>query len=99
LVIGIACMVAIFALLRPLADRWFVVQINSHWPRLCAFARGERSCFDPLIDACAERLIAAVRADAADEIIVVGHSGGGGLAPAVMARPPQRGPHIRRPGA
>src|SRR5262249_46951015 len=28
LVIGIACMVAIFALLRPLADRWFVVQIN-----------------------------------------------------------------------
>src|SRR5215475_4076360 len=53
LVIGIACAFAVFALLRPLADRWFVVQINSHWPHLCAFARGERSCFDRLIDACA----------------------------------------------
>ena len=40
LAIGIACAFAIFALLRPLADRWFVVQINSHWPHLCAFARG-----------------------------------------------------------
>src|SRR5215469_2924091 len=98
LVIGIACMAAIFALLRPLADRWFVVQINSHWPRLCAFARGERSCFDPLIDACAERLIAAVRADAADEIIVVGHSGGGALAPAVIARALERDPDIGRRG-
>src|SRR2546428_11536479 len=85
LLIGIASAFAIFALLRPLADRWFVVQINSHWPHLCAFARGERSCFDPLIDACAERLIAAVRADAADEIIVVGHSGGRALAPAGLA--------------
>ena len=96
LVIGIACTFAIFALLRPLADRWFVVQINSHWPHLCAFARGERSCFDPLIDACAERLIAAVRADAADEIIVVGHSGGGALAPAVIARALERDPDIGR---
>src|SRR6478736_868546 len=98
LVIGIACAFAIFALLRPLADRWFVVQINSHWPHLCAFARGERSCFDPLIDACAERLIAAVRADAADEIIVVGHSGGGALAPAVIVRALERDPDIGRRG-
>src|SRR5262249_46289493 len=98
IVIGIACVVAIFALLRPLADRWFVVQINSHWPHLCAFARGERSCFDRLIDACAERLVAAVRADAADEIIVVGHSGGGALAPAVMARALERDPDIGRRG-
>ena len=51
LVIGIACAFAIFALLRPLADRWFVVQINSHWPHLCAFARGERSCVDQRIEA------------------------------------------------
>src|SRR2546430_16212628 len=98
LAIGIACAFAIFALLRPLADRWFVVQINSHWPHLCAFAQGERSCFDPLIDACAERLIAAVRADAADEIIVVGHSGGGALAPAVIARALERDPDIGRRG-
>src|SRR5262249_22916993 len=96
LVIGIACAFAIFALLRPLADRWFVVQINSHWPHLCEFARGEPSCFDRLIDACAERLIAAARANEADEIIVVGHSGGGALAPAVVARALERDPHIGR---
>src|SRR3984893_13562518 len=98
LIIGITCVFAIFALLRPFADRWFVVQINSHWPQLCAFARGERSCFDPLIDACAERPIAAVRADAADEIIVVGHSGGGALAPAGIPRRLQRDPDIGRRG-
>jgi hypothetical protein len=97
LVIGIACAFAIFALLRPLADRWFVVQINSHWPHLCAFARGERSCFDSLIDACAERLIAAVRADAADEIIVAaarGHRAARGRAVHCVGRlPVARGHH------
>src|SRR5262249_36026590 len=98
LLIGIACAFAIFALLRPLADRWFVVQINSHWPHLCEFARGERSCFDRLIDACAERLIAAARANEADEIIVVGHSGGGAWAPAVVARALERDPDIGRRG-
>jgi hypothetical protein len=98
LVIGIAGAFAIFALLRPLADRWFVVQINSHWPHLCEFARGEPSCFDRLIDACAERLTAAARANEADEIIVVGHSGGGALAPAVVARALERDPDIGRRG-
>ena len=96
--LGIACAVAVFALLRPLADRWFVVQINSHWPRLCAFACGERSCFDRPIEVCAERLVAAVRAEAADEIIVVGHSGGGALAPAVVVRALELDPDVGRRG-
>src|SRR5262249_60890590 len=64
----------------------------------CEFARGEPSCFDRLIDACAERLIAAARANEADEIIVVGHSGGGALAPAVVARALERDPDVGRPG-
>jgi hypothetical protein len=84
--LGVAAAFVVFALLRPLADRWFVVQINSHWPYLCAFARGEPSCFDRPIETCAQRLVAAVRAGEADEIIVVGHSGGCALAPAVVAR-------------
>src|SRR5262249_1331682 len=98
LVIGIACAFAIFALLRPLADRWFVVQINSHWPRLCAFARGEPSGFEPLMRLCAEPLIAVVRAEAADGIIVVGPGGGGALAPGVIARALERDPDIGRRG-
>jgi hypothetical protein len=96
--LGIACAIGVFALLRPLADRWFVVQINSHWPRLCAFACGERSCFDRPIEVCAERLVAAVRAEAADEIIVVGHSGGGALAPAVVVRALELDPDAGRRG-
>jgi hypothetical protein len=96
--LGIACAVGVFALLRPLADRWFVVQINSHWPHLCAFARGEPSCFDWPIEVCAQRLVAAVRAKEADEIIVVGHSGGGALAPAVVVRALELDPDLGRHG-
>ena len=96
--LGIAGAVAVFALLRPLADRAFVVQINSHWPYLCAFARGEASCFDRPIEVCAQRLVAAARAKAADEIVVVGHSGGGALAPAVVARALELDPDVGRRG-
>jgi hypothetical protein len=96
--IGIVAVFLCFWLLRPLADRWFVVQINSHWPYLCEFARGEPTCFDPAIEACAERLIAAARANAAEEIIVVGHSGGGATAPAVVARALELDPDVGRHG-
>ena len=89
---------AIFFALRPLANRWFVIQINNHWPYLCAFARGEATCFDAPIEACAQRVIAAVRANEADEIVVVGHSGGGALAPAVIVRALELDPDIGRRG-
>jgi hypothetical protein len=84
--LGAGAAVVIFVLLRRLADRWFVVQINNHWPYLCEFARGEPTCFDPPIEAGARRVIAAIDANDADEVVVVGHSGGGALAPAVLAR-------------
>src|SRR5262249_21073203 len=98
LLIGIACAFAIFALLRPLADRWFVVQINSHWPHLCEFARGEPSCFGRSVAAGHDRLIVAARANDADEILAVGHGGGGALARAVAARALERDPDIGRRG-
>ena len=85
-------------LLRHLALRWFVIQINNHWPHLCAFARGEPTCFDAPIEACAQRLVAAVRANEADEIVVVGHSGGGALAPAVIVRALEIDPEVGRRG-
>ena len=96
--VGAAAAVAIFLALRPLANRWFVIQINSHWPYLCEFARGEATCFDAPIEACAQRVIAAVRANESDEIIVVGHSGGGALAPVVVARALERDPDLGRRG-
>lgn len=84
-IIGIVVALGLFGLLRPLFNRWHVIQITNHWPILRQFARGAATCFDALIDAGAERLISAARADAADEIVVLGHSGGGVLASAIVA--------------
>ena len=98
IVIGVAAAAAIFFALRPLANHLFVIQINSHWPYLCEFARGEATCFDAPIETCAQRVVAAVRANEADEIIVVGHSGGGALAPAVIVRALELDPDIGRKG-
>ncbi len=94
ILLGVVVAVGLFALLRPLADRWFVVQINSHWPYLLRYARGEPSCFDHPVEAGAQRLVEMVKARAADEIVVVGHSGGGVLAPAVVARALELDPNL-----
>ncbi len=96
--VGVVAALAIFFALRPLANRWFVVQINSHWPYLCEFARGEATCFDDPIEACARRVVAAVRANEADEIIVLAHSGGCALAPAVITRALELDPDVGRRG-
>lgn len=95
---GIGAVFVCFRLLKPLADRWFVVQINSHWPYLCEFARGEPTGFDPPINACAERLIAVARANDTDEILVIGHSGGGVIAPAIIARALELDPNVGKYG-
>jgi hypothetical protein len=92
--IGLAC----FLLLRPLADRLQVVQINTCWPYLREFARGGASAFDAPIDAFAARLVAAAGAAAVDEIVVVGHSAAGVMAAAVMARAFALDPDLGRRG-
>jgi hypothetical protein len=100
--IGIATAIpmayAVFVLLRPLADIFFVVQINNHWPYLREYARGAPSCFDAPVEACARRVIEAARANEADELLVIGHSGGGMLAPAVIARALELDPDAGRRG-
>ena len=97
-VVGVVAAILIFVLLRRLADRWFVVQINNHWPYLCEFARGEPTCFDAPIEAGARRVIAAVEANDADEVVVIGHSGGGAMAPAVVTRALELDPDVGRKG-
>jgi hypothetical protein len=97
-IVGVVAALVCFRLLRPLADRWFVVQINSHWPYLMEYARGEPSCFDRPIEAGARRLVEIARANEADEVVVVGHSGGGVTAPAVVARALEIDPELGRHG-
>ena len=98
-VVGIVASAIVFKLLRPLADKFFVVQINSHWPYLLEYARDDRpSCWDRCIEAGAQCLAEIARANAADEIVVVGHSGGGVTAPAVVARALELDPELGRRG-
>jgi len=83
---GLIAAALLFFAMKPLAHRWFVIQINSHWPHLVEYVRGEKSCFEHPVEVCAQRLVEAARANAADEIVIVGHSGGGILLPVIVAR-------------
>ena len=96
---GIVAALALFRILRPLADRFFVVQINSHWPYLLEYARGDSpSCWDRCIEAGAKRLVEMARTGEAEEIVVVGHSGGGVTGPAVVVRALELDPGLGRRG-
>jgi len=97
-VVAVAAAAALFVALRPLADRWFVIQVNNCWPKLREFARGAPSSLRQPIDIFASRVVAAARANEADEILVIGHSGGGTLAPAVVTRALKLAPDLGRHG-
>ena len=96
--LGVAAALAGFFALRPLAARLRVIQINNCWPYLREFGRGRPSCFDAPIEGCAARVVAAARANAVDEIVMVGHSAAGVTAPAVMARALALDPELARRG-
>jgi hypothetical protein len=97
-VVALAAAAAVFVALRPLTDRWLVIQVNNCWPKLREFARGGSSSLRQPIDIFANRVVAAVRANEADEILIVGHSGGGTLAPAVVTRALELAPDLGRHG-
>ena len=97
-IVGIVAAIGCFYLLRPLANKLFAVQINSHWPYLLEYARGGPSCWDRCIEAGARHLVEIAQANEADEIVIVGHSGGGVTAPAVVARALQLDPYLGRHG-
>jgi hypothetical protein len=95
-VIALAAGVAVFALLRPLADRWFILQVANCWPCVREFARGEATGYDRPIDILAGRVVAAARANEADELVVIGHSSGGAIGAAVVARALELDPDLLR---
>jgi len=84
--------------LRPLAERWFVIRINNHWPFLREFGRGEATDFDRPIEVGAQRLRQAAAANDADEIVLVGHSGGAPLVPCIVTRALELDPELGRRG-
>ena len=85
-VVGGVVFFVLFRLLRPIADGAFVVQLTDLWLFFRDYVRGERADFEQRIDAFAARLVASARASDADEIVVVGHSGGAVAAALMVAR-------------
>ncbi len=97
----IAAPVALFLsvlALRPIAERLGVVQIGSCWLVLRRFCRGRSTWLDHAIDVGALRVVAAARANDADELVVVGHSSGCVVAAAIMARALELDPDLGRRG-
>jgi pimeloyl-ACP methyl ester carboxylesterase len=66
--------------------------------KLRQLARGRSTWLDEIIDAGARHLIAVARANQADELVLVGHSAGGVIASAVMARAVELDPDVGRRG-
>jgi hypothetical protein len=97
--IGVAVAALAFYGLRPLAERWFIIRINNHWPILRQYGRGEPTCFERPIETAVARLLAAVNARDVDEILLIGHSGGGPMVLPIMARALDRDPDLGRRGA
>jgi pimeloyl-ACP methyl ester carboxylesterase len=94
LLMGAATLLA----LRPLADRWRIVQITSSWWTFRRFGRGRPTWIDHAVEGGARHLVAAARAGESDEIVLVGHSAGGTVASAIMARALELDPELGRSG-
>ena len=77
--------VAFFAL-RPLVERWRIIQICSCWGTLRKFGRGRATWIDRVVETGAQRLLAAARANEVEELVLVGHSTGCVVAAAIAAR-------------
>jgi hypothetical protein len=84
--------------LRPLADRWRLIQITSSWTTQRQFARFRPTWLDAAIDAGARRVVAAAVANEVDELAIVGHSSGCVIAMAIMARALELDPDLSRRG-
>src|SRR3984893_15424886 len=98
IVASLLAALASFLALQTVAERWAAVQIPSCWVTLRRFGRGRATWLDQVIDVGARRLIAVARINDADELVVVGHSAGGVIASAVMARALEFDPDLGRRG-
>jgi pimeloyl-ACP methyl ester carboxylesterase len=98
LAVALALAVAAFLALSPLAERSGVIQITSCWATLRRFGRGRPTWIDHAIDVGARRVLAVAKANEADELAVIGHSTGGVIASAIVARALELDPNLGRSG-
>ena len=98
--VGLPVGLAVFyGLLQWPGRRWRVEQLLDDW--ICAhdYLRGRRTDIDARLDRFAETLVARTRADAVDEIVLVGHSLGAMLVLDLLVRALALDPELGRRGA
>ena len=86
LMIAAAVAVATYFPIRRYGDRWSIIAMADAWIWFRDWGRGLRPDYEDRIDAFARRVIAEMRRSDADEILLIGHSGGGTTAIPVVAR-------------
>ncbi|MEQ1940860.1 lipase [Mesorhizobium sp. VNQ89] len=79
-------LVALFPLLATLGKRWSVTHLMDLWSFSSEYLRGKRPEAERLMDRYAAIVAQAAKAQPYDEIILVGHSTGGGLILEMAAR-------------
>lgn len=94
---GLAAALVSLLALRPLLERWRVIQICSCWVTLRKFGRGRATWIDRMVETGARHVIEAARA-ADDELLLVGHSTGGVIASAIAARALDLDPELGKRG-
>ena len=97
-VIGLAGVYLALVALHPLLARWRLFQIISSWVTQRRFGRGQPTWIDHVVEAGAQRLLAAARTGDADELAVAGHSSGCVVACAIMARAMELDPDLGKSG-
>jgi hypothetical protein len=97
-IVAIVALVLLVFGLRPIAEWTGAIQIGNCWLVLRRFCRGQSTWLDRAIEAGASDLVAAARANDADELVVIGHSSGCVVASAIMARALELDPDLGRGG-
>jgi hypothetical protein len=98
IIIALAAAVGAFLALAPIARRWGVIQITSCWATLRKFGRGQPTWLDHAIDVGARRVLAVAKTSEVDELAVIGHSTGGVIASAIIARAFELDPDLGQDG-
>jgi hypothetical protein len=97
-VVTLGTALAAIAAAQPLLKQSFVYYLLDDWIFNWQHGTGQRPDIDARLDSFGERIIAAVRETAAQEVLIVGHSSGSILAVEIVARALARDQDLGRRG-
>jgi hypothetical protein len=89
---------ALIFLLQGMVNILYGPRVMVAWLNIWQFAAGRPGGFDAPLEAYAQAIVAAAKANEADEIVVMGHCFGGMITPSVVARALELDPDLGRHG-